>query len=108
MDSASEPSARSSVAGPLVLTALVGASLAGAMFAGDGSGARGTLPVGGGAVVLVTAVLVAVALGRIPAPRIGLSGTVLLGSLVLLVAWLGATVWWSIIADRSWDAFNKG
>ena len=27
---------------------------------------------------------------------------------MLLVAWLGVTVWWSIVADRSWDAFNKG
>ena len=107
MDPASEPSARRSAAGALVLAALVGASLTGAMFAGDGSGARGTLPVGGGAVVLVTAVLVAVTLGRIPAPRIGRSGTVLLGSFVLLVAWLGVTVWWSIVADRSWDVFNK-
>ena len=107
MDSASEPSARRSAAGALVLAALVGASLAGAMFAGDGSGTRGTLPVGGGAVVLLTAVLVAVALGRIPAPRIGRSGAVLLGSFVLLVAWLGVTVWWSIVADRSWDVFNK-
>jgi len=107
MDSASEPSARRYAVGALVLAALVGASLAGAMFAGGGSGSRGTLPVGGGAVLLLTAVLVAVALGRIPAPRIGRSGVVLLGSFVLLVAWLGVTLWWSIVADRSWDVLNK-
>src|SRR6188474_657706 len=82
MDSASEPSVRPSPTVPLVLAALVGASLASAMFAGDGSGTRGTLPVGGGALLLLTVAL-------------------------LLVAWLGATVWWSIAADRSWDAFNK-
>ena len=107
MDSASEPSARSSVAGPLVLTALVGASLASAMFAGDGSGTRGTLPVGGGALLVLTAALVVVSLGRLPAPRLGRAGAVLLGSFVLLVAWIGTTVWWSIVPDRSWDAFNK-
>jgi len=108
MDSASEPSARPSSAGAFVLAALVGASLLGAMFAGDGSGMRGTLPVGGSAVVLLAAVLVAVAFGRLPAPHIGRAGALLLGAFVLLVAWLGVTVWWSIVADRSWDAFNKG
>jgi tetratricopeptide (TPR) repeat protein len=107
MDSASEPSARPSATGPLVFAALLGVSLAGALTAGDGSGTRGTLPVGGGALVLLTVVLVAAAFGRIPAPRIGRAGAVLLGSFVLVVAWLGVTVWWSIVPDRSWDAFNK-
>ncbi len=108
MDSASETSARRpSATGPLVLAALVGASLAGAMFAGDGSGSGGTLRVGGGALLLLTAALVMVAFGKIPAPRIGRTGAVLLGSFVLLVAWLGVTVWWSIVPDRSWDSFNK-
>ena len=107
MDSASEPSARPSATVPLVLAALVGASLASAMFAGDGSGTRGTLPVGGGALLLLTVALVLVAFGRISAPRLGRAGAVLLGSFVLLVAWLGATVWWSIVPDRSWDTFNK-
>src|SRR6188508_480084 len=107
MDSASEPSAPSSATGPLVLAALVGASLASAMFAGDGSGTRGTLPVGGGALLVLTAALVVVALGKLPAPRLGRAGSLLLGSFVLLVAWLGVTVWWSIVPDRSWDAFNK-
>ena len=47
MDSASEPSERASGTGAGVLAALVGAALLGAMFAGDGSGVGGTLPVGG-------------------------------------------------------------
>ena len=34
-------------------------------------------------------------------------GGVLLVALVLLVAWTGATTWWSIVPDRSWEAFNK-
>jgi O-Antigen ligase len=107
MDSASEPSARASATGALVFAALVGASLLGAIFAGDAAGVGGTLPIGGAAVVLLTAGLAAVAFGKLPALRIGRSGTMLLCTLVLLGAWLGVTVWWSIVADRSWDAFNK-
>jgi O-antigen ligase/polysaccharide polymerase Wzy-like membrane protein len=108
MDSASERSMRVSGSGAVVLAVLVGASLLGAAFAGDGSDVGGILPVGGGAVVLLAAALVGVALGWLPAPRVGRSGAALVGALALLVAWMGATVWWSIVADRSWDTFNKG
>jgi hypothetical protein len=107
MHSASEPSARPGATGAFVLAALVGVSLVSAMLAGDGSGFDGTLPVGGGAVLLLTAALVAVALGRAPGLRLGPSGVALVASFVLLVVWLGVTVWWSIVADRSWEAFNK-
>ncbi len=107
MDPAAEPSSRASGAGALVFAALVAAVLAGAMFAGDGSDVEGTLPVGGAAVVLLAGGLVAAALGWLPVPRIGRSGVGLLSALVLLTAWTGATVGWSIVADRSWDAFNK-
>src|SRR5206468_367736 len=68
----------------------------------------GILPVGGAAVVLLAAALVGVAFGRLPALRVGRWGAVLVWTLVLLVVWTGATVWWSIVADRSWDTFNKG
>ena len=107
MDPASEPSSRASGAAALVVAALVGAALAGAMFAGDGSDVGGTLPVGGAAVVLLAGALVAAALGWLPMPRMGSSGAVLLSATVLLVVWTGATVSWSVVADRSWDAFNK-
>jgi tetratricopeptide (TPR) repeat protein len=108
MDQAPEPSDRASGAGALAFAALVGAALAGATFAGDGSDVGGILPVGGAAVLLLAGTLVAVALAAwMPVPRIGRSGAALLWALVLLVAWTGATVGWSIVADRSWDAFNK-
>ena len=107
MDPASEPPVRASGVGALVVAALVGAALFGAMFAGDGSGAGGTLPVGGAAVVLLGIALVAGAFGWLPVPRIGRSGAVLLWALLLLVVWTGVTIWWSIVGDRSWDAFNK-
>jgi hypothetical protein len=107
MDAAPAPADRALGAGGLVLAGLVGASLLGAVFAGDGSGVDGVLPVGGSAVVLLAGALVAVAFGWLPAPRLGRSGGLLLVSVVALVAWTGATVAWSIVADRSWDAFNK-
>ena len=107
MDPASEPPVRASGVGALVVAALVGAALFGAMFAGDGSSAGGTLPVGGAAVVLLGIALVAGAFGWLPVPRIGRSGAVLLWALLLLVVWTGVTIWWSIVGDRSWDAFNK-
>ena len=107
MNPASEPPVRASGVGALVVAALVGAALFGAMFAGDGSSAGGTLPVGGAAVVLLGIALVAGAFGWLPVPRIGRSGAVLLWVLLLLVVWTGVTIWWSIVGDRSWDAFNK-
>jgi hypothetical protein len=107
MDLASEPSMRASGAGTYVFAALVAAVLAGAIFAGDGSDVGGTLPVGGAAVVLLAGSLVAVAFRRLPVPRMGGSGVALVSAMLLLAAWTGATVGWSIVADRSWDAFNK-
>ncbi|MFO7572867.1 MAG: O-antigen ligase family protein [Gaiellaceae bacterium] len=108
MDQAPEPSVRALGTGVLLLVALVGGALAVAVFAGDASGTRGILPVGGLAVALLTASLVAVGLGRLPAPRPGHAGTALVASLLALVAWTGVTLTWSIAADRSWDALNKG
>jgi O-Antigen ligase len=107
MDPASEPSVRASGAGALVLAALVGAVVAGATFAGDGSDVGGTLPVGGAAVVLLACVLVGVGLGWLPSPRLGRSGATLVFAVLFLVVWTGLTVWWSIVGDLSWDAFNK-
>jgi len=109
MDAAPEPSGRALGLGTVafVLAALVGGTLVGAAFAGDGSNVEGVLPVGGSAVVLLAAMLLSVAFGLVAAPRIGWTGAALVGSMLLLVAWTGAAAWWSIAADRSWDAFNK-
>jgi tetratricopeptide (TPR) repeat protein len=107
MDSGSEPSVRASGFGAVAFAGLVGAILIGAMFAGDGSDVGGTLPVGGAAVIALAAALVAVAYGRVPVPRVGRSGALLVGSAVALTLWIGVTMGWSIVGDRSWDAFNK-
>ena len=105
MDQAAE--LRAPGVGALVLGCLVGAALLGATFAGGGSGVGGVLPVGGAAVVLLAAALVAVGIGRLAPPRVGRSGTFVLLATGALVAWTGATLAWSIVPDRSWEAFNK-
>jgi len=107
MDQAPESSLRALGAGVLVFTLLVGTVLVGAVFAGDGSGVGGILPVGGAAVVLFAGAVVAIAFGWLPAPRVGRSGLALVASLAGLTAWIGSTVVWSIAPDRSWDAFNR-
>ena len=107
MDSGSEPSVRASGFGAVVFAGLVGAILVGAMFAGDGSDVGGTLPLGGAAVLVLAAALVAVAFGRVPMPRVGRSGLLLIAAAVALTLWIGVTMSWSIVGDRSWDAFNK-
>ncbi|MGH3133897.1 MAG: O-antigen ligase family protein, partial [Gaiellaceae bacterium] len=107
MEAAAEPSVRALGWAASALAALVGGALLAATFAGDGSDVGGILPVGGAAVVLLAGLLLVVAFGGLGAPRIGASGAVLALVLLAVVAWTGATVWWSIVPDRSWDAFNK-
>ena len=107
MDAAPEPSGRTLGTAALLVATLVGGALIGAAFAGDGSDVGGVLPVGGAAAVVLAGVLLAVAFGLVAAPRVGRSGGVLLVALVLLVAWTGTTTWWSIVPDRTWEAFNK-
>jgi O-antigen ligase len=107
MDRASELSIGAPAAGSLVFTGLVGAALAGAMFAGDGSDVGGILPVGGVAVGLLAGAFVVMAFGRLSTPRLGRWGAVLVAAMVVLAAWTGATMAWSIVPDRSWDSFNR-
>ncbi len=107
MNAAPEPSGRTFGTAALLVATLVGGALVGAAFAGDGSDVDGVLPVGGAAAVVLAGALLAVAFGLVAAPRLGRSGGALIVALVLLVVWTGATTWWSIVPDRSWDAFNK-
>jgi O-Antigen ligase len=93
--------------GVLAITGLVAALSLAAMFAGGGSGFGGVLRVGGAAVLGLAGALVLVGLGHIALPRLGRAASILVASTVLLVVWTGASVVWSIVPDRSWDAFNK-
>lgn len=107
MDPGATSHARAVGAGVVALTLVVAACLLGALFAGDASDVDGILPVGGAAVVALAGVLLAVAVGRVAAPRVGRSGALLLVAVVALTLWIGATMGWSIVGERSWDAFNK-
>jgi O-antigen ligase len=107
MSVAPEPAAARPGAAGLVVSGLVVAALLLAAFAGDGSGFDGVLLVGGTALALLVALLLAFALGRLALPHVGWPGGALLVVTVLLVAWTGATMAWSIAPDRSWDVFNK-
>ena len=107
MESGPEPFVRASGLAALVSAVVAGGLLLGSTFAADGSDVGGILPVGGAAVVALAVALVLVALGRLPVPRVGRFGAVLVGALVGLTLWIGITMSWSIVGDRSWDAFNK-
>jgi hypothetical protein len=59
------------------------------------------------AALVAAAVLAVLALwGRLPWPSVGRAGTWFLGGLVALALWAGASLAWSIQADRSWDSAN--
>jgi hypothetical protein len=107
MDEAPEPHFGAPGRGALALAGLVGATLLGAAFAGDGSAVGGILPVGGAAAVVLAGSLVAVALGWSALPRLGRSGAAVVAATVALVVWTGLTIAWSIVPDRSWDDFDK-
>jgi tetratricopeptide (TPR) repeat protein len=88
---------------------IAGAALSAlALFAGGGS-TYGPLVGVGGAAVLVAAVAVALALfGVIPWPALDRQGLACLVLLAALVVWIGLSVLWSVVPDRSWEYFNRG
>jgi O-Antigen ligase len=93
--------------GVLAITGLVAALTLAVMFAGGGSGFDGVLRVGGPAVLVLAGALVLVGLERLALPRLDRAAAVLVASTLLLVVWTGLSVVWSIVPDRSWDAFDK-
>jgi hypothetical protein len=57
--------------------------------------------------LLAAAVLAFLAFwGRLPWPVVGRAGTWFLAGLTALALWAGASLFWSIQADRSWDSAN--
>src|SRR5689334_4811630 len=80
---------------PLTASILVSA---GALFFGGGAG-DGSLPwLGAGVLAAIVALL---AVRGVP------GGGLALLPLALLVGWLGLTVWWSWLPDRSWDYADR-
>jgi hypothetical protein len=104
------PPARSAGApgvGFLVIAGLIGTATVAALVAGGASGVGGVLRVGGPAVVLLAVALALFALGRLTLPELDRAGWLLVTAVVLVTAWTGVSVVWSIAPDRSWDVFNK-
>ena len=75
------------------------ALVAGALFAGESLWLAAAALAAGG-VLAVLALLRRVPLGRGAAP--------LVGALLAIAAWNGASALWSVAPDRSWDELNRG
>jgi len=86
----------------------VGALLFWALFFGGGQ-RDGSLVWLGGCAIAVAALLAAAAFdGRLPRPRLGRLGAATVACVTGLVVWLGVTMQWSILQDRSWAYLNRG
>src|SRR3712207_6631389 len=93
-------------------TRLVGGAafvlVAAAIFFGGGSGDDRLTWVGAAAVVLAAALVGVGALGALPVARLSRAGALTVTFLVALVTWIGASIWWSVLPDRSWAYLNRG
>jgi hypothetical protein len=107
METPPAPSAGVPGVGILFWTSLVGAVTLAALVLGGASGVGGVVRVGGPAVGVLALALALVALARLPLPALGREGWGLVASLVLLTAWSGVSVVWTLVPHRSWDVFNK-
>jgi hypothetical protein len=90
---------------PVPAAALV--LIAAAVFVGDGSNDDRLFWIGGGVLVVVGIVGVAVLLGRLPAPRLSPPAAASLVLLAALAAWQAVSIEWSILPSRSWDYANR-
>jgi O-Antigen ligase/TPR repeat len=106
---ARQPSELSTALGApvLVLAILIGGLTFAAMAAGGASGFSGVVRIGGAAVALLAGLLLLFGIGLLVLPRLDRAGWALAAATVLLVCWTGASIAWSIVPDRSWDAFNR-
>ncbi len=80
-----------SLAAPLVLVGL-------ATFFGGGPGNTSLMWLGGGALLIMLVLLAAQGLP---------GGLLALLPLAVLTAWLGLSIWWSLLPDRSWDYADR-
>ena len=91
-----------------LLLLAVAALLCWALFEGGGSGSGATFALGTAALAAAATFIVASVRGHVFLPRLDSSGTVVALAAILLVAWTGLSMSWSIAGDRSWDALAKG
>jgi hypothetical protein len=90
-----------------LLAGAAGVLIGAAVFFSDGSSDGPLVWIGGLAILLATAAVVAASVGAVAVPqptRLGLTCT---GFLTALVLWEGFSVLWSIEGDRSWNYFNR-
>jgi hypothetical protein len=92
-------------------TSLVGEALAflvaAAVFFGNGSSDSSLVWIGGAAIAVAAASLVAFSMRSLSVPALTPLGWTVLAFLAGLTLWEGLSVLWSIEADRSWDYFNR-
>lgn len=85
-----------------------GVLLAFALLGGDGS-SYGSLVWIGALALLAAGVLLALSLwGVLPWPRPNGAGLLCVVLLAALVVWIGLSVLWSVVPDRSWEYANRG
>ena len=96
-----------SLAEAVVLVA-VGALLAAAVFAGEGSRATALATVGLAALVCAAVGLAAALRGLVPLPRLDRAGGLVVLAAAGLTLWAGLSTVWSIAGDRSWEWFGRG
>jgi hypothetical protein len=95
------------LAGPLLAGAAL-VLLGTAVLVGGGTSDAPLAWIGGGSVLVAAAGFGAVALGRLPAPKLSAAGRLSVLLFAVFVVWNGASVVWSILPDRSWDYTNRG
>ena len=92
---------------PVVLLGSLGALAALAVFAGGGSSDDSIVWIGSMVLILACGAAAAALAGVLPFPRTSRVGAWSLALLAAFVLWQGASVYWSLAPDRSWDYFNR-
>ncbi len=78
-----------------------------ALFFSGGDAEAPLVWIGALALLLAACLAAAAFLGVLPSPRVDRPATVFLGCLFGLVAWTGASTFWSISPDLSWSMTNR-
>ncbi|HVP75533.1 MAG TPA: O-antigen ligase family protein [Gaiellaceae bacterium] len=78
-----------------------------AVFFSGGDAEAPLVWIGALALLLAACLAGAAFLGVLPSPRVDLPAAVFLGCLLGLVAWSGASTFWSLSPDLSWSATNR-
>ena len=108
MGAARRPAHRARRAAASALLLAIGALLAFAAFAGEGSRDDALATAGAAAILAAAAALAAGALGMLPLRRLDGPGVAVVVGATALTAWAGFSIAWSIAGDRSWEWLARG